>query len=73
MIVVDDSTLAIISQMNEEYNLYYLSTSGELKTLIEEALESESRVSDVKHRITSLSEKIDDNDNPILVIGKLTR
>jgi len=38
-----------------------------------EALESERLDSDVKHRITSLSEQIDDNDNPILVIGKLKR
>jgi len=31
MFVVDDSTLVINARMNKEYNLFYLSTTGELK------------------------------------------
>lgn len=47
--------------------------SFELKQSIEEALDSEKLNEDVKHKISSLYEIIDENDNPILVIGKLYR
>jgi len=47
--------------------------SFELKQSIEEALNSEMLDEKVRHRISSLYETIDENDNPILVIGKLQR
>ncbi len=43
----------------------------ELKQLVKDALDSEGLAHDVKQKISSLTEKIDENDNPILVIGKL--
>lgn len=45
--------------------------SFELRQSIEEVLDSDKLDEDVKHRISSLYEIIDENDNPILVIGKL--
>ena len=45
----------------------------ELKQLIKDALDSENLAHDVKQRISLLIEKIDENDNPILVIGKLKK
>jgi len=45
----------------------------ELKHSIEEALDSEMLDQEVKQRISSLDELIDENDNPILVIGKLNK
>ena len=52
---------------------YIKYASFELKQSIEEALDSENLDHDVKQRISSLNEKIDENDNPILVIGKLKK
>lgn len=45
----------------------------DLKQLIKEALDSENLADDIKQRISLLNEKIDENDNPILVIGKLKK
>lgn len=45
----------------------------ELKQLIKEALDSENLAHDVKQRISLLNETIDQNDNPILLIGKLKK
>jgi len=52
---------------------YIKYASFELKQSIEEALDSENLDHDVKQRISSLNEIIDENDNPILVIGKLKK
>jgi hypothetical protein len=50
---------------------YIKYSSFELKQSIEEALDSENLDHEVKQRISSLNEKIDENANPILIIGKL--
>lgn len=45
--------------------------SFNLKQLIKQALETGNLENPIKQRISSLDEQIDENDNPILVIGKL--
>ena len=53
-------------------DLAFISYSAfNLKQLIKETLESENLDKAVKHRISTLNEQINKNDNPILVIGKL--
>jgi hypothetical protein len=53
-------------------NLGYVCYSAfELKQNIEKTLESKKIDELIKHRISTLNEKIKENDNPILVIGKL--
>jgi 6-bladed beta-propeller len=46
-------------------------SSFELKQKIEKALESNKLENTVKQRILNLSQEIKENDNPVLVIGKL--
>jgi hypothetical protein len=46
-------------------------SSIDLKQLIEETLESGGPDNNIKQRITALNEQINENDNPILLIGKL--
>jgi len=57
----------------DDYLGYIKYAAFDLKQLIKDALDSENLAHDVKQRISSLNEKIDENDNPILVIGKLKK
>ena len=53
-------------------NLGYVSYSSfELKNMIKEALDSDRPDETVKLRISELDKLIDENDNPVLVVGKL--
>ena len=50
---------------------YVCYSSFELKQKIEKALESNKLDENVKQRISTLNSQVDENNNPILVIGKL--